>query len=124
VIFEFSDEALKGIDTILKTGGSIKLPYKEKLLDWYDDHGISLHFDSDAHNYYVFGHRFEGMRKSFKTLREAINEFEHWMHPKNNVGIALAMVLRDHEELMNDELDYPPITKKVRALLKTKKYNF
>ena len=93
--FEFSDEALKGIDLILKMHGSIKIPYKEKLLDWYSDSGIQLYYYHDTKKYKIFCNHFDDT-KGFETLREAFDVFEFWMHPKNNVGIALKLILEEH----------------------------
>jgi len=128
---EFSDEEIKTIDKILKLQGSIEIPFKHDLLDWYSKNGVSISYipeptdPADLCRYMVYGEVFPGFAKYFKTIQEAFSAFEFYLHPKNNVGIAQAMIMADHPDLLaHGELDDPPITEKFRNLLKDDRYNF
>ena len=143
---EFSAEEINTIDKILKLQGSIKIPFKHDLIDWYSPHGVSIHYKADGYNelqiihgdqvpeptdptdlckYMIFCEDFPGLAKYFKTIQEAFSVFEFYLHPKNNVGIAQALIMADHPELLaHGELDDPPVLKEFRKLLKNDQYNF
>jgi hypothetical protein len=122
----FDESEMKVIDKILKLGGSIKVPFKNELLEWYSEHGVSLHYDKAKKKpYWVFCEDFHGLANYFDTFEEAFRAFEFYLHPKNNVGLAQYFIMQDNPEILAEgELDDPPITKKFREWLKDKKYNY
>jgi hypothetical protein len=118
---DFSDETLKTLDELLKLGGSISIPYKKKLLDWYADNGLTLLYMG---NEYVVSCLSCGINKKCDTIKEAAVAFEFYTHPKNNIGLAYQMVMSDHPEINFDAVDHPSVTRKVKAILKQEKYNW
>jgi hypothetical protein len=115
----FIEHSLEAIDSLLKLGGSFSIPYKKKLLEWYPNGGLCLLYMDDK---YIISCHGYGINEEYDDLAMALKRFEHFIHPKNNIGVALQMVLKDHK--IDDELDHPPVTRKVRSLLKRKEYQW
>lgn len=68
------------IEGILEHGGSVHLPYKEKLSDWFQTHGVS--FARLGSKYSICGGNIYGALE-FDTFEEAWEKFEEYT---NNVG--------------------------------------
>lgn len=58
------------IEYLLTHGGSISLPYKKNLPDWFSTQGVTL--GKDDGKYIIWGSGLHGAQKEYDTLEEAL----------------------------------------------------
>jgi hypothetical protein len=115
----FIEHSLEAIDSLLKLGGHLSVPFKLELLDWYAPNGLSLFYMGKKYCVSCFEC---DIKEEYEDLATALQRFEHFLHPRNNVGVALHLILGEHK--FNSEIDCPPVTREIRGLLEQEKYNW
>ncbi len=113
------------VKEFIDQGGSISIPYKKRLLDWYDDHGLSLtkartikpDFTGWAGiKYCVRSQSIADLK--FDTFEEAWEEFKKY---KYNIGAMQALVSQDNpgwDDVESFADEYRKAIKKKRAEFK------
>ena len=99
------------IEMVLEHGGTIELPYKQKLNDWFTHYGIRLSKTDGKYKIWGDGgYTWNG--KGFDTLDEALEEFEKNL---NNAGALQEYIRRKHPHVeQSGDMDWDELKRLVR----------
>ena len=103
------------IEYLLMHGGSISLPYKKNLPDWFSRMGVKL--GKDDGKYIIWGSGLYGEQKKYDTLEEALEEFVE-VHA-NNTGAIQEYVRMKFPHVMDQHGDMDE--KELKRLVKNEK---
>jgi len=102
------------IEYLLEHGGSIKLPYKRNLPDWFSTLGVSLWKRRNKYVIYGDGAHNAGVGIEFDTLEEAMEEFAG-KHANNTGAIQEYIRMKNpYIESPCGDLDHDELARLVR----------
>lgn len=111
-----TDKGVDVIEYLLSHGGSINLPYKKNLPDWFSTQGVRL--SKDDGQYTIWGSGLSGLQKKYSTLDEALEEFTT-VHA-NNTGAIQEYIRMKYPHVMStygdmDEVELARLVKNEKA---------
>lgn len=100
------------IEYILDHGGSVKLPYKRNLPDWFATMGVSL--AKSDNKYVIYGDGCYGKSIEHDTLEDALDEFAT-VHA-NNTGAIQEYIRMKHPHVTDQsgDLDWDEVKRLVK----------